>query len=579
MLSTPPINLAVCTNFLPEAEELINRGELENVTLISWGTSCRGTAKNWEEMALLFDQNNKSTDLLVIVGSCFSRSLPSPPEALNHIHLERLNQCFDLICAKEMVASLINEGSYLTSSGWLRSWRNTLDDWGFDQPLARQFFQDTTTRIVLLDTGIYPDAVTELESFAAYVDLPCHQIRVGLDHFLWRLSAIMGRVRGEHLQQKLLLNEEKLAQYELSLNLLDSLTDSQTEEEAVSGLVDIFRTLFAPQQVHFHRHLQPSGGADEDAASAEFLSAEMLLRLNKNNYLLHESQDGFWIVLKNGAFVAGYLNITRVLIAEYLNRYLNLALAIAPLCALAISRGRFAEQRQKDMKVLQQKNEEIEQFVYVVSHDLKSPLVTISTFLEMLRQDIIDNPELVEKDVSFIRGAIDKMDMLLSALLHLAGAGQKQAQPQSINLQSLIGTSLTTVAGSVHQHSIDVVVEPQDLQLVGDPLQFGQIWQNLIENAIKYRGDQPKPRIVIGVDISNNEPEFFVCDNGIGITPIHADRVFGLFAQLDPHSDGNGLGLTLVKKVVESYQGKIWVESGGLGQGSCFKFTLPDAVS
>jgi len=351
MLTTPPITLAICANFLPEAEVLVKRNELENITLISWGATCRRSLTSWDEVMSLVEQPDKSTNPLVIIGSCFSRSLGCAPEGLNHVHLEQLDHCFDLICSKEMVADLIKEGAYLVSSGWLTSWHQTLEDWGFDQSLARQFFQATTTKIVLLDTGISPETKTELQSFAAYIDLPVHQIRVGLDHFFWRISALVGSARAAYQRQRLLLNEEKLAQYELSLSLLDSLTDSKTEQEAISGLIETFHILFAPQHVQFHQHLQPSCGTDEGTSMPEILSAEMLQRLTKNHYLLHESEDGFWIVLKSGAVVAGYLNISKVQIAKYLLRYLNLALALAPLCALAISRGQYAEQRQKDMQL------------------------------------------------------------------------------------------------------------------------------------------------------------------------------------------------------------------------------------
>ncbi len=229
---------------------------------------------------------------------------------------------------------------------------------------------------------------------------------------------------------------------------------------------------------------------------------------------------------------------------------------------------------------VQQKNEELEQFVYIVSHDLKSPLITISSFLEMLQEDMAtNNTERVEKDISFIRGGIDKMDQLLSALLRLSRTGRKEAAPQHINFHSLIDSTLSALAGPIRDHAIDVVVEPHDLTLFGDPLQLGQIWQNLVENAIKYHGEQPEPRIVIGVDISTGQPEFFVCDNGIGIAPKHSRRIFGLFSQLNPDSDGCGLGLALVKKIVEHYQGSIRVESKGLGKGSCFRFTLPQAIA
>lgn len=357
MLPTPPVTLAVCTNFLPEAQALVGRGELENITLTSWDAACQCPAKTWEEIAHLFEQKDKSTKPLVIIGSCFSHSLPSRPEFMKHIHLVPLEQCFELICDKEILTSLTNEESFLTSSGWLKSWRTTLADWGFDQPLARQFFHDTSNKIILLDTGIYPDAVTELESFAAYVNLPCQHIRIGLDHFSRRVSAILNNVRGEYLQKRLLLNEEKLAQYELSLSLLDRLTDSQTEQDAIAGLVDIFHTLFAPRHVHFHRHLPSSAGSDvgsnDSAIDTEFLPAEKHQILERNKFLLHQSLDGFWLVLKSGTFIAGYLNITRIHLSEHLHRYLNLALAIAPLCAVAVSRGRFAEQRQKDMIALQ----------------------------------------------------------------------------------------------------------------------------------------------------------------------------------------------------------------------------------
>lgn len=202
--------------------------------------------------------------------------------------------------------------------------------------------------------------------------------------------------------------------------------------------------------------------------------------------------------------------------------------------------------RKRAEAAVHQKNQELEQFVYVVSHDLKSPLVTISSFLDMLQQDVANNDQIrISKDVSFIRGGVDKIDQLLTALLQLSRTGHNEAKPQRIGLQSLIDSSLGALAGPIRDHSIDVVVEPHDLQLFGDPLQFGQIWQNLIENAIKYRGDQPELRLVVGVDLSITEPEFFVGDNGIGIAPKHSERIFGLFAQLNPDTDGCSLGLAL----------------------------------
>ena len=103
--------------------------------------------------------------------------------------------------------------------------------------------------------------------------------------------------------------------------------------------------------------------------------------------------------------------------------------------------------------------------------------------------------------------------------------------------------------------------------------------RELIENAVKYMGDQPQPRIEIGAQERADGLVFYVRDNGIGIAPEHHQRIFNVFAQLDRNSEGTGLGLALIKKIVTSYQGRLWVESAGEGQGSCFCFTLPQAVS
>ncbi|MFO7766064.1 MAG: PAS domain S-box protein [Pelovirga sp.] len=228
---------------------------------------------------------------------------------------------------------------------------------------------------------------------------------------------------------------------------------------------------------------------------------------------------------------------------------------------------------------LKQKNEEMEHFVYSVSHDLKSPLVTIKSFLNMLLQDIQEqNQQQINEDVRYIAGAADRMDELLAALLALSRVGRTEGDPQTIHAAELIEQCLVSLSGSVREKQIDIRVAEIDQKLSGDPVRLGQIWQNLVENAIKYLGDQPRPRIDIGVEQRGDIPTFFVRDNGIGIDPEHAERIFALFAQLDPQSYGCGLGLPMVKKIVELHQGSVWFESEGKGKGSSFYFTLPGAT-
>lgn len=227
---------------------------------------------------------------------------------------------------------------------------------------------------------------------------------------------------------------------------------------------------------------------------------------------------------------------------------------------------------------LQEKNAELERFTYTVSHDLKSPLVTVKTFLGYLEQDMASvNTERVRKDMLYIRNAVEKMGLLLDELLEMSRIGRLINPPVRVMFGELVEEALQAVAGSISDRGVEVRMSGE-VTLYGDRHRLAEIWQNLVENAVKFMGEQDSPRIEIGVDRLGSETVFFVRDNGIGINPRYADKIFGLFEKLDPKSKGTGLGLALVKRIVEFYQGKIWAESPGVGQGACFRFTLPEAL-
>lgn len=236
-------------------------------------------------------------------------------------------------------------------------------------------------------------------------------------------------------------------------------------------------------------------------------------------------------------------------------------------------------ERKAQQAALQQKNQEMEDFFYSVSHDLKSPLVTIKSFLGMLRQDLHkQDKERVDEDLHYINGAADRMNDLLAALLQLSRVGRTEDPPETISAAKLVEQIQVSLSGQLREKQIDVRIGAIPYRLYGDPVRLGQIWQNLIENAGKYLGEQPQPQIDIGVEETGGVPVFFVRDNGIGIDRQHTERIFALFAQLDSRSPGCGLGLPMVKKIVELYQGRVWFESGGKGQGCCFYFTIPKAL-
>lgn len=233
-------------------------------------------------------------------------------------------------------------------------------------------------------------------------------------------------------------------------------------------------------------------------------------------------------------------------------------------------------ERERLLGELSAKNAELERFVYTVSHDLKSPLVTIVGFLGYVEEDFKNGDvDALHRDMDRIYRATFKMQELLQDLLDLSGVGRMMNEPQSVPFDMLVDEAVELTQGRLHERGIQINIQPGLPAVHGDAKRLLELVQNLIDNAAKYMGDQPEPRIEIGCSgMQDGKPVFHVRDNGIGIAPEHHERIFGLFNKLDPKVEGTGVGLALVKRIVEFHGGRIWVESEA-GQGATFYFSLP----
>ena len=234
-------------------------------------------------------------------------------------------------------------------------------------------------------------------------------------------------------------------------------------------------------------------------------------------------------------------------------------------------------ERENLIEELELKNAELERFTYTVSHDLKSPLITIRGFLGFLKEDMqMGHKVRLEKDIQRIVGATDKMQKLLGDLLDLSRVGRLVNKPENIPFNELVSDVVELLHGRITQGRITVVVQDALPTVHVDRQRFFEVLQNLIDNAAKFMGDQPAPRIEIGQMGEINEmPVIYVRDNGIGIAPEFTEKIFGLFDKLNAQTEGTGIGLALVKRIVEFHGGRIWVESEP-GKGATFFFTLPD---
>ena len=236
-------------------------------------------------------------------------------------------------------------------------------------------------------------------------------------------------------------------------------------------------------------------------------------------------------------------------------------------------RKRAEAERERLIAELEAKNAELEQFTYTVSHDLKSPLFTIRGFLGLLEEDCFSGKrEKVRDDIRHIVSATETMQRLLDDLLELSRIGRITNPPEVVSLTELAEEAAALVARRIGERGVTLDVAPAMPEAYGDRLRLREVFQNLIDNAVKFMGDQPEPRIEVRAERRKDRVVVCVRDNGPGIDERYHEKVFGLFERLDNTTEGTGIGLALAKRIVEVHGGKIWIESG---DGATFCFTLP----
>ena len=229
----------------------------------------------------------------------------------------------------------------------------------------------------------------------------------------------------------------------------------------------------------------------------------------------------------------------------------------------------------KLVQELEAKNTELERFTYTVSHDLKTPLVTIEGFLGMIEKDVHTGQlERVPKDAEFIRHAVLNMRELLDDLLEISRVGRVFNTPEKVQLSVLAQEAAALVQGRFSNKNITISIDKNLPTIIGDKRQLIEVFQNLLDNAAKFSTIYPNAHVEIGQRHQHNETVIFVKDNGIGIEPRYHNKVFDLFERLDTHIEGTGIGLALVKRIITFHNGRIWIESKGKGTGSTFCFTL-----
>jgi light-regulated signal transduction histidine kinase (bacteriophytochrome) len=234
-------------------------------------------------------------------------------------------------------------------------------------------------------------------------------------------------------------------------------------------------------------------------------------------------------------------------------------------------------ERKKMERMLEASNERLEQFAYAASHDLQEPLRMVTSYLQLLERRYVDDlDDEAEEFIEYAVDGADRMRNMIEALLAYSRV-ETQGDPfEPVDLEDVLADVLADLQLRIEDTGAEIDADPLPV-VDGDADQLRQVFQNLLENAIEYSGDDP-PQIRVGAERSGDEWIVAVADEGIGIDPEHRDRIFEVFQRLHARGEheGIGIGLALCERIVERHGGDIWVDSEP-GRATTFYFSLPAA--
>ena len=309
-------------------------------------------------------------------------------------------------------------------------------------------------------------------------------------------------------------------------------------------------------------------------------SPEWRVISSKHSYQNPE-RTSMYVPMLSKETIIGIMSIEGTSEQKYTEIHLRLLESIANLTAIALEKGKLYEETMQKSLEIQRRNKELDDFTYVVSHDLKEPLISIEGFSKILQADYEGIIQGEGKEyLDSIVGATARMKGLIDDLLMLSRVSRPSEAFKVISLEGVIDDIKTDMEFTIRQKGVKFVVPEKLPDVYGNEIQLTIVLRNLIGNAVKFN-NKPNPVVEIGFrNAENNSYLFSIKDNGIGIDKEFHEKVFVIFQRLHRREEyeGTGAGLAIVKKIIELHKGKIWLESE-LGEGSTFFFTIPKAYT
>jgi two-component sensor histidine kinase len=546
--------ILVCEFFEKEASAIIQAEGFDDVMVAAFPSRCGRPQVTWDELDQVVRPPGDYSRIHLLGGCCTARlSKESNKKVLarrgQNTFVKNPGQCFYMLAGREIIDSYLKEGVYLVTPGWIKGWRDRLKEWGFegDMEKVREFFGESTARLVLLDTGIDPKSSEYLREFAGFVDRPFEVLPVGLDFFRLFLTKIV-------LQWRLGKNEpvktpddarRRTADYAMSLELLSKLTRVMNGKEVAANILDLFTMLFAPGKLYYlpYEDGKPGEILPVSRGDVENTPVEQRLVNFRGDYTWTGSGKGFLLRIAYGDETLGILEVDDIAFPEYKEHYLNLALSIAPVCGLAIKNASTYQRIKHAEDKIRDSLAEKEMLLKEIHHRVKNNLQVIYSFLE-LQSLYIEDKKAIE--------AFKNSQKRVQAMAIIHEKLYKSKDLSKINFRKYLSSLILSLFDSYHlmDRQVRLEIQVEDVFLdIDTSIPLGLVINELVSNSLKHAfPDGRKGELRVNLEESEDKEYDLILtveDNGIG------------FPEGLDFEDSNSLGMRIVSALVRQIHGTI----------------------
>lgn len=587
---TTKLCILTCHSFEREVAACVAAQNRAGVIVKTFDDACLQPATDRAALAQAIEACAQADVKLALFGGRCLAGLPDLPGGDRMLACTAAS-CAELALNRPLVQAHTAAGAYVTTPGGLAEWARRVTP-GADRASLRRLLGEDTQRVLLLDTGVYADSTDRLAAFAQAVGLPGEILPVGLDGVRLRLENLLLRAELSAQHDRAITESahatRQTADYAMLFDLISALGGITTEAEAIEKIFEVFTLLCAPSRLVYVPLVDgvPSDARARPAYQGVSEAVKSRLADLRASHAWTESGKGFTLRIGRRDRVVAVLEVEGFSYPELGRDYLNLALNIAPVLALAIANARQFQKLDAANARLARSNAELAQFAAIVSNDLTAPLHTVARALALFTdRHAGEAPAEARGLIAQATAGASHMQKLVEDLLAYCRVDMVDKAFELVDCETVVRQALRNLAGLIEETGAAVACDPLPA-VMGDAGQLALLFQNLIGNALKFRSAQT-PAVQMHAELQVGAPEtaagdaeinwlFAIQDNGIGIDPEHAAQIFGLFRRAPGQEarSGTGMGLAICKKIVERHGGRIWFESAP-GQGATFYFTMP----